>query len=504
MALRFLPQSWTGATAEVQCVRSGSPCGGSSGLGRAPATRIFGRSVSAGGGHGRPPQSSRVADDALKAALRKRGGAANCLNAGAATDASQRHPVVGAPEWAFPASSRLQGAGQGGRRASTGGFPPLPVPKGAWSVPLLQLGRAVPEYTSDDVVRTPARRSPTAARGGGCSPQQTFIAQLEEFVHRGTPRPVVTSRGVLMPRRLEQHVATWVQSHGLSEGEVWLAALRPVPTTPPASEHEGIVQEAVINFRGVEFLVQMAASPQRAGGSSGDCSSSSSSTAIRASSAGGVVVGAQTSCAWTAMRHCVVAALRVAAGRPIDAFLQGLLGAWPDESAGAARGDAEAEDDNVHMQSPLRSSLDIGGPAAAAEAAADPAPATSGGSPPPLGRSPSRVSSGGASSVPVIPSACSPLSCLDDADEPSSFAEWLDERPPLLRFDHYAKGLAWDYPPTKVEKRELLMLHLLAEEEEREAELVAPPPSSRSPGLPAAAAAARGAGRLRESRRSAP
>merc|ERR1712187_137678 len=44
-----------------------------------------------------------------------------------------------------------------------------------------------------------------------------------------------------------------------------------------------------------------------------------------------------------------------------------------------------------------------------------------------------------------------------------SSCEWVNSRQPLWRFDPAGDGLAWDFPQTKSEKRELLFLNLLAE-----------------------------------------
>jgi hypothetical protein len=54
-----------------------------------------------------------------------------------------------------------------------------------------------------------------------------------------------------------------------------------------------------------------------------------------------------------------------------------------------------------------------------------------------------------------------------ESEASPTFEQWLASRTPLHRFEHASRGLAWDYPPSKVEKRELLVLHLVADEEER-------------------------------------
>jgi len=50
--------------------------------------------------------------------------------------------------------------------------------------------------------------------------------------------------------------------------------------------------------------------------------------------------------------------------------------------------------------------------------------------------------------------------------EADDFLHWLQKRPPLHRFDLASAGLGWEYPLTKNEKRELLLLQVAAGEEE--------------------------------------
>jgi len=52
-----------------------------------------------------------------------------------------------------------------------------------------------------------------------------------------------------------------------------------------------------------------------------------------------------------------------------------------------------------------------------------------------------------------------------------SFGDWLKSRRPTWRFENGGAGLAWDYPTTKAEKREMLLLNIIAEEGERRAEM---------------------------------
>lgn len=52
-----------------------------------------------------------------------------------------------------------------------------------------------------------------------------------------------------------------------------------------------------------------------------------------------------------------------------------------------------------------------------------------------------------------------------------SFAAWCRERPPLLRFQHCSRGLAWDHPLSKVEKHELLILQIFSQDAEKKREI---------------------------------
>jgi hypothetical protein len=63
---------------------------------------------------------------------------------------------------------------------------------------------------------------------------------------------------------------------------------------------------------------------------------------------------------------------------------------------------------------------------------------------------------------------CEDLSETEEDDESltASFARWLAEKHPLFRFEHAARGMAWDYPLAKAEKKELLILHFSVAEQQ--------------------------------------
>lgn len=64
----------------------------------------------------------------------------------------------------------------------------------------------------------------------------------------------------------------------------------------------------------------------------------------------------------------------------------------------------------------------------------------------------------------------SPMERESSTESPArGFAEWLINRPPLIRMGVGTEGLSWDHPVSKAEKRDLLVLQLFAEQEMAEA-----------------------------------
>lgn len=151
--------------------------------------------------------------------------------------------------------------------------------------------------------------------------------------------------------------------------------------------------------------------------------------------------GAMTKCRWELAERCVAAANRAAEGQPLEELLAALLSMWHCD-----RGGTEPPSGCTSPQH----STDV-----------------------PEGLSPSRsegsfISSTAASSRPQT----SRGTCHEQRDTAGdSFRMWLGSRPPLLRFQHASRGLAWDHPPTKAEKHEILLLQLFSQEAERQAEI---------------------------------
>lgn len=258
--------------------------------------------------------------------------------------------------------------------------------------------------------------------------------------------------------------------------------------TPPPVAHE-----ASIIWFGVEIVLELS--------SASACGGSPVSGGGEVGGGALIVTGARTECAWAGARLSVSAAARHASGGTIEAFLDTLAGAMNvNEATGgacdvecaaavagstalngagtpAARGAAIA----VSSTGPSagRGSLSSGSPGDATPAAGH---STS-------SRSPCHSSRRSSAAPPPhrFSSQCESLgdsedtSASSECEDDNDFAGWLRDRPPLWRFEHASQGLAWDYPPTKAEKHELLLLQLFAEERERQARRDAIQDSCASP-----------------------
>jgi len=339
------------------------------------------------------------AQSALRVALRNRGGA-------------QKHP-----DRIDSCAHRQQQQEEGGQLGilplTSSPFAPLPQASER-KVPRLHLGyagfEAAPLGPSAAEVNT-SRGPQVTARGS----HTTLAAQLDEFLHRGTPR--VTARRGMPVASLEERFSIWAESSRLVPGDVWLASCRQIPVVQPVTEgNDAIVHEVCIIFYGVELLLKIVA--QSKGGLLG---------------ASETVTSAYTRCRWSFLNRCLAAASLAAEGGPIEDFLNALLLQWSrnegqrndvyslasTETATAAHSgyvdalqtDASEQDSSYFDRSPGSDAL---------------------------------------------------------SESVASFNDWLGARPPLWRFDHAGKGLAWDFPPSKAEKRELLLLQLFAEEGERQ------------------------------------
>lgn len=158
-----------------------------------------------------------------------------------------------------------------------------------------------------------------------------------------------------------------------------------------------------------------------------------------------IAEGVATKCRSARAARCVAMAARVASGRPIEDMLGALLGALRDDDCGE--------------EAPSTSTAGLEGTASSLQTPTSTPPAS-----PELRDDASRHFGDERAAL------TSRRSTMDSSTG-GSFAAWLDTRPPLLRFDKAAGGLAWDFPLAKAEKHELLLLQLFAQETERHAEM---------------------------------
>jgi len=262
-----------------------------------------------------------------------------------------------------------------------------------------------------------------------------LVAQLDEFFRRGSsaiPRIGVASAatvGAQPPCRsasFQQRLTAWSREVGLPPelAPILLAEGRAHQGLAPAPDVEQSVEVTVawqvrILWRGVavEILLESGVDAFAYPAAAGEAAAAEA--ALNA-----VLAGARTDCRWQEARLSVAAAAERALGRPLEAFLDAMHDMWCELSPGG------------EILTPRPGACTVASPSETL-----------------LSRSTSQ----------------------GDRDEDESlgpsFGEFLAERPPLWRFDNFSRGLAWDFPPSKAEKRELLLLQLLAEARECDTEL---------------------------------
>jgi len=401
------------------------------------------RSVCAELGTGGPPPAStptplRRQTSALASAMRRRGGVQRSYTVPALTDAESKG---GDAEGAL--------AGHAGR------------------------------FSELDEASAAAEEKPLGSpeRGGGLRPPQpqgaSFFGEFRDFLHRGgmsspPPRTPTSASRMAGARREDasQHALShvqrwfscWAAEHELSPEQVRLIAARSLQYQEAGSEadrnEDMTTLEVSVVVHGVEVMAKVSVSPSLD------------------SSAELTTVVADTHCRWEAARRRVRSVARATRGLPLEELLRGLLEefggqAFPGNASSAAACD-RAEDATI-SRTP-----------------------SSGGAHEP--------SNSGAALDGVVGDA-------RDAEEEEpedhdggercgladSFMKWLSGRPPLLRFEHASVGMSWDFPLTRAEKHELLLLQLFSQEAERRAELQAVRVRTSIAPSTAESAAARGA-----------
>lgn len=293
--------------------------------------------------------------------------------------------------------------------------------------------------------------------------------------------------------------------------------------------------EAALLLHGIEIVVELAL-PAAGGGSPSNGDGSKSARAPPASQLGlgmDMVVTARTDCAWPAARRRVAIAAEKSLGGRLEGLLDALFCVWREDEAAeqaaasaptaaeaarasrpsdASRSETEAEEEAKGKGQSSLSAIQEAYKKERRQLAENFRANTShlrDGELDVVSEDRRSSSSSGAAAVPEqegVHLRAERDSSLSSGGEPStsrsegaehdgdpargaqgSFGSWLSERPPLWRFDNMAAGMGWDFPLTKAEKRELLLLQLFAEERVRDAEIRALHRESRGPGSHASA-----------------
>jgi hypothetical protein len=218
---------------------------------------------------------------------------------------------------------------------------------------------------------------------------------------------------------LEKHLSAQVKRHDLLPTDARIVSLSPT----------ALGQTVSVALRGAEVLVEL--EPV-------------------AGSANSVVKGAHTHITWPALKRCIRAALDTALNLNFSEFLDAVLSAWPKE-----------EQDETHQQRP--GALDVStsecNDQLFFEDSRENEDAMS-----------DVCASADEEEIPISPIGKQQIRVLPKSSTARSFCFWLNTRQPLWRFDHKCTGLGWDFPQSKAEKREFLLLSVLNESNELKAE----------------------------------
>lgn len=237
------------------------------------------------------------------------------------------------------------------------------------------------------------------------------------------------------------------------------------PPPPP------VAYEASILWFGVEILLELSGgSPTGASAAFVGGSPVSGCSEVGSGSLP-IVTGARTDCAWACAQTTISVAARHASGGTIEVFLDALAGAWAVSQAtgGACEAECAAASATMGFRSAGLGLWSPESPTGVARASSSLA-----------ARSSCHSSQRSSTTLPQhrVSSPCESFrgsehelasECEVSGDGDNDFACWLMDRPPLWRFEHDSQGLAWDFPLSKSEKKELLLLQLFAEERERKA-----------------------------------
>eukprot|EP00933_Yihiella_yeosuensis_P062811 TRINITY_DN65809_c0_g1_i1.p1 TRINITY_DN65809_c0_g1~~TRINITY_DN65809_c0_g1_i1.p1 ORF type:complete len:470 (+),score=116.13 TRINITY_DN65809_c0_g1_i1:88-1497(+) len=384
--------------------------------------------------------------NALAAALRNRGGATAVVVAEkvleekpevkAKEDAKAEAPANINPESVPKAEKRDSGARRERRAAraakrlslgagieSSDGKPPRAP------------GPLAPEYNTFGGIDS-AINEVTASLSNWNMSGAGFVNQFDEFFRRGSGPPQASPRGSAQNRSAQDQQQTpGVTIASLQNRlELWSNFRLPADSARPrllcfSCEARTEVQ-VVMSWHGVEILMKL------------NPSGVVQSFSEESQHGFGDFVTAWTECHWSSARSSIVSASTEAAGKPLETFLDLLSEAWDAEVSKAQEqsSNTAATDDGLED-----SQIQAGTPSHHGES-----------------RGEEREEE------------------FENEEEYSeeeygmgSFEEFLSARPPLFRFEACGRGLAWDFPPSKQEKKELLLLQLFAQEGQQQAQIQA-------------------------------
>jgi hypothetical protein len=217
----------------------------------------------------------------------------------------------------------------------------------------------------------------------------------------------------LTKKHLEKQLASWAKLWGHALTDASILSL---------SDVRGSTGQVVsVNLRGNVFLAELQAP---------------------SGSAQRVVVDAQTRSAWPALKTSISSALEVASKRPFTDFITALWSALPppEETAEEMTEDVNLAPEEAQRYRVEDNMTDAGDSDAEAE-----------------------------QSCTVQESGNAEL-CMEAETAPKSdaqlFCQWLHDRRPLWRYDTSVGKLAWDFPMSKTEKREYVLLNTMGELDE--------------------------------------
>eukprot|EP00928_Gymnodinium_smaydae_P075416 TRINITY_DN5842_c0_g1_i1.p1 TRINITY_DN5842_c0_g1~~TRINITY_DN5842_c0_g1_i1.p1 ORF type:complete len:681 (-),score=99.65 TRINITY_DN5842_c0_g1_i1:246-2288(-) len=224
---------------------------------------------------------------------------------------------------------------------------------------------------------------------------------------------------------LKETVNAWAQSRRILADDVRIISL--------SAGTDGKNHAVSLLLRAVEIIVDLDAA------NSAEC----------------VAVGAHTRMPWPALKRCIRTALETTQGLSFTEFLDAVWLSWP----ASEEDEASLLDRESWVPAPT----------------SPPRPSQTFNSENRLGDVSVAIDEDffegdDEFDLPLTPVGLNKVQDMPVDSTARSFCSWLNRRRPLWRFDGDGNGIAWDFPQSKTEKRELLLLNVLAEGEELKCE----------------------------------